>query len=599
MDMKNGPTFKSGSRRVRLVLTLVDWVKRIFGIQWFRNLKIGAKLTLGFVIVAMIAGVIGLVGTFNLYRIDRTGQEVYRTNIAVLGPLHKISAQLLKLRINTVYHVLESEDKFRYEFAIKAARQNIKQELAELKKGNGTVRQQLNSLENAFVIYWQEEASVLKLSNENQTAEATARMDQKLNSLASMIDTIIDGLFTTSDTDAQTKTAVNHSAALKTIGFMLALAVIGIIVSLGLGDVISRVISKPLQRLTAAAGRLADGDVSLTIAAVNAKDETAILTNAFAKMAGSLHKLVSEINEDSNSLYQASQELKNTAGDTGKSALEVATTIGEMARAAAEQANHTNEAVIKTDVLAGLVRKVSAEVGNISAESEKVAQAAILGQQATKDVTNEMVKIYDMTKEVTVVIAELEKTSREITSITAVIQNIAEQTTLLALNAAIEAARAGEHGRGFGVVAQETGKLAEQSKQAAQLIGNLLCKMDQRTQQVVQSMATGMNVVTAGKNLTTEATGTFEQIFNTLGNILKRIDAVALSTQLMVESNEGIVTVMSNIAGISEENMASTQEISAAAEEQSAAVEQVNALAGNLAAISGKLQQSALKFKIG
>jgi methyl-accepting chemotaxis protein len=572
--------------------------KLIFGIQWFRNLKISAKLTLGFVIVAMIAGVIGLVGTFNLYRIDRTGQEVYQTNIAVLGPLHKISAQLLKVRVNTVYHVLESKDKFRYEFAIKAARQNIKQELAELKKGNGMVSQQLNSLENAFVTYWQEEASVLKLSNENQTAEATARMGQKLNSLASMIDTIIDGLFTTSDTEAKTKTAVNHSAALKTIGFMLALVVMGIIVSLGLGDVISRVISKPLQRLTAAAGRLADGDVSLTIATVNAKDETAILTNAFAKMAGALHKLVSGINEDSNSLYQASQELKNTANDTGKSALEVAATIGEIARAAAEQANHTNEAVIKNDVLAGLVRKVSAEVGNISEESEKVAQAAILGQQATKDVTNEMVKIYDMTKEVTVVIAELEKTSREITSITAVIQSIAEQTTLLALNAAIEAARAGEHGRGFGVVAQETGKLAEQSKQAAQLIGNLLSKMNQRTQQVVQSMATGMNVVTAGKNLTTEATGTFEQIFNTLGNILKRINAVALSTQLMVESNEGIVTVMSNIAGISEENMASTQEISAAAEEQSAAVEQVNALAGNLAAISGKLQQSALKFKI-
>jgi methyl-accepting chemotaxis protein len=53
------------------------------------------------------------------------------------------------------------------------------------------------------------------------------------------------------------------------------------------------------------------------------------------------------------------------------------------------------------------------------------------------------------------------------------IGDLAFQTNILALNAAVEAARAGEHGRGFAVVAAEVKRLADSSKEAAEIINKV------------------------------------------------------------------------------------------------------------------------------
>jgi methyl-accepting chemotaxis protein len=290
--------------------------------------------------------------------------------------------------------------------------------------------------------------------------------------------------------------------------------------------------------------------------------------------------------------------LNGAASYSGKSATDVAQAMEQIAQATSEQTIQINDTVEKVDLLAQLVKKVTGDTEQISFVSEQVAESARLGQKATNDVANEFNELFNFTKEAAQVIEELHNTSEEISESTTVIQGIAEQTTLLALNAAIEAARAGEHGKGFGVVAVETGKLADQSKQAVGSIANLIAQMKNRTKHAVDVMQQGITKTDAGKKLATEATTTFEGIFQALHDNLRQIETVAKSAREMANTNEEVISAVTTIAAISEEALANTEEVSATAEEQSASAEQVSALAENLNQVADQMKLSVSVFEI-
>jgi methyl-accepting chemotaxis protein len=379
--------------------------------------------------------------------------------------------------------------------------------------------------------------------------------------------------------------------------YIIVLWLAGTILATGIGFVIALLLAKPLELVSRTTRALANGDLNKTIAAKGSLEINEMAEGLNMAIFG-LRELVGGIDEQSNVLHNACQELKDASAENGKSASEVARAMKDLSRASTEQADQTTDAVNRITILANLVREVSQEIKNISGDSKEISESAQLGQKVTRDVTHGMVKIYDMTKEVSVVIEELDKTITEIEVITSVIQGIAEQTTRLAINAEVEAVRAQEYGTGFAVVAAETGKLADQSKQAAQLINTLIAQIKHRSVQAVQSMSTGMRVAESGKNLAGEATVTFENIFSKWEHILPRIESVALSAKKMDENNEAMIFAITNIATFSEECMASTEKIAAATEQQSAATQQVSVLAKNLNMISGNLKLSVARFEI-
>ncbi len=435
--------------------------------------------------------------------------------------------------------------------------------------------------------------SIQQIIRQDVNEDNYIALKKELSSINTLTDTV-----NTKSVDISYQSITKNSEFAFTSKIMtVVITVLCTLISILLGFLMASTISKPLVKIESAVKSLAEGNLNQKITTSGCPEVTGV-ADGFNNAIASLQRLVTQINQQSDILFTASKELKAATSDTGESMNQVANTMADLAKASADQSTQVNNAVEIIHLLSELVTKVTQDTADIANTSQNVSKSAEAGQKASSDVSSEMNELYHSTLQVAEVIKNLSETSGEISEITNMIQGIAEQTNLLALNAAIEAARAGEHGKGFAVVAAETGKLADQSIQSATLITNLIDNMNTRIEQAVAVMEKNTERAETGKNLATQARGTFEEIFQTLNATLVQIGLIANSARRMSESNNDVTEAIEAIAAISEETSASTEEVTATAEEQNAAVQQVNALAENLSQIADNLNQSVAFFKL-
>ncbi|MDR3608383.1 MAG: bacteriohemerythrin [Oligoflexia bacterium] len=272
-----------------------------------------------------------------------------------------------------------------------------------------------------------------------------------------------------------------------------------------------------------------------------------------------------------------SQDLAGTSMQQAQSIQETAASIEEissMANRSAENAEQSRDASESSKKKAERGREVVTQmVGSISEISRN-------NEDIMREVDSSNRKI-----------SQVVQVIQEIDAKTKVINDIVFQTKLLSFNASVEAARAGEHGKGFSVVAEEVGKLAQVSGSAAQEISSLLEVSMKKVDSIVQETSQAVGA------LMTSAKATVDR-----GSAVAHECGEVLSA--LLDSSTEVSEMVSSIASASHEQAKGVTEVSKAIQQidqatqvSSAAAEKCSSTSNDLAKQVKELRDSAASLR--
>lgn len=188
-------------------------------------------------------------------------------------------------------------------------------------------------------------------------------------------------------------------------------------------------ITQYIKQVTQTVRSIADGNLTEDVLQPNTGDEIAQLCKGVRDMQKSLSDTILSISQTADLLHSSSEGLSKSSFQLSDGATKQASSLEQISSSLQQMAS------------------------NIHLNKDN----ACLTEQQMAAADDAVQRIADSASD------SMNETQRIATSIAA-INELVSQTNILSLNASVEAARAGNMGKGFGVVAREVGRLAEQTK---------------------------------------------------------------------------------------------------------------------------------------
>lgn len=549
--------------------------------KWFEDIKIANKLIIGFLVIALFAGVVGGFGIVNLMHIRDAGTQLYEEDTLSLEYTGSAAVDFQQIRYNALKLVYLDTNAVSDINEVAGEMEETASTLDDLFTSCSNVIQseelvgQLNDLEAEWKTYQSSLESLIsykKAGNEEQVLQQVS----PLSTLGTSLRGHFLDFFAAVAGEAEARSASNIEEAHSSIVVMVVVLVVAILLSLFLGIYISNLIGKPLVLLQTGAEHLAIGDIEMdglmsdeNMQMKKRKDEVGKLATAFYHLIRSTKEQVDAamtVADGDLTAEIAVRSEKDLLGKGLSALLENLNHLVSSIMAAAEQISAGANLVSDSSVSlsqgateqASSVQELTASLEEISSQTTLNADNAEKASELARHTKANADQGNTQMKEMLRAMDEINQSSTNISKIIKVIDDIAFQTNILALNAAVEAARAGQHGKGFAVVAEEVRTLAARSANAAKETTDMI-------EGSIRKVETGTKIA----NDTAKALEVIVQEIDKAAELIGSIAVASKEQSLGIEQiNQGIMQVSQVVqtnAATSEESAAASEELASQA----------------------------------
>jgi methyl-accepting chemotaxis protein len=519
-------------------------------VDFLKNMRVGARLGVAFaVVLALMLAMAGtgamLAGSINHYA------EYYGTDVVPsLRTIREVESAVSDARRLEQQHILTDDDKEKKSLAgrIVDARKAFEKGVKDYEPllSDDKDRALLKKVAEGGAAYFAVQAKVIKASEESAAdpTQGTAAKELTFGPAREAFQAVRDDVrswWSYNEEIAAAATASASAAYRRVLLTFAAASLVALVLGIGAAVVITRSITRPVQRAAQAVRAVAGGDLTQRVHS-SGQDELGQLLNMLDEMTQNLARMVSGVRQGCEQLTVAAAEIAQGNAD--------------LSARTESQASSLEETAASVEQMAAQIKANADNARQADQLASRASEVAGAGGAAVGEVVTTMDAI--------------SASSRKIGDIIGTIDGIAFQTNILALNAAVEAARAGEQGRGFAVVAGEVRLLAQRSAEAAKEIKSLI--------------GDSVSKVESGSNQVLAARETIGQMVNEVRRVTDLVGEITVSSR---EQSEGVGQI----------NAAVTQ-LDQATQQNAALVEQTAAAAESMRMQTAKLAEAVSAFRV-